>query len=43
MRHQEGTGEARKCQHQGGDPIQFEISKFDFESNLESRITSASN
>jgi hypothetical protein len=33
MRHQEGAGEARRDAHQGGDPIQFRISEFDFESN----------
>jgi hypothetical protein len=43
MRHQEGTREARRCTHQGGDPIQFEIPEFDFESNSEFRITPASN
>jgi hypothetical protein len=42
MGHQEGDGEARRCAHQGGDPIQFRILEFDFESNLESRTTSAS-
>jgi hypothetical protein len=43
MRHQEGTEEARRCAHQGGDPIQFRIPEFDFESNSESRTTSDSN
>jgi hypothetical protein len=43
MRHQEGTGEARTCTHHGGDPIQFRIPEFDFESNSEYRTTSASN
>jgi hypothetical protein len=43
MAHQEGTGEGRRCAHQGGDPIQFRISMFDFESNLGSRTTSPSN
>jgi hypothetical protein len=39
----EDAGEARKCAHQGRDPIQFGISLFDFESNSESRTTSPSN
>jgi hypothetical protein len=39
-RHQEGAGEARRGAHQGGDPIQFGISEFGFESNLESKTTS---
>jgi hypothetical protein len=43
MRHQEGVGEARRCTHRGGDPIQFRIPEFDFKSNSESRTTSASN
>jgi hypothetical protein len=43
MRHQEGTGEARRGAHQCGDPIQFRILEFDFESNSESRTTSTSN
>jgi hypothetical protein len=43
MRHQEGAGEARRGTHQGGDPIQFRIPEFDFESNSEFRTTSASN
>jgi hypothetical protein len=42
MGHQEGTGEARRCTHRGGDPIQFRISDFDFESNSESMTTSPS-
>jgi hypothetical protein len=25
MGHHEGAGEARRCRHQGGDPIQFRI------------------
>jgi hypothetical protein len=41
--HQEGAGEARRCAHQGGDPIQFRIQEFDFESNSKSKTTSASN
>jgi hypothetical protein len=41
--HQEGTREAKRCAHQGGDPIQFGISEFDFESNSESRTTAPSN
>jgi hypothetical protein len=28
MGHQEGIGQARRCAHQGGDPIQFEILEF---------------
>jgi hypothetical protein len=43
MRHQEGAGETRICAHQGGGPIQFEISEFDFESNSESITNSPSN
>jgi hypothetical protein len=43
MGHQEGTREARRCTHQGGDPIQFRNLEFDFESNSESKTTSASN
>jgi hypothetical protein len=43
MRHQEGAGEARRGVHQGGDPIQFRIPGFDFESNSEYRTTSDSN
>jgi hypothetical protein len=43
MRHQEGTGEGRRSAHQGGDPIQFGISEFDFESNSESMTTLTSN
>jgi hypothetical protein len=43
MGHQQGTGEARRCAHQGGDQIQFRIAEFDFESNSESRTTSDSN
>jgi hypothetical protein len=43
MRYQEGTGEARRCAHKGGDPFQFRIPEFDFESNSEYRTTSASN
>jgi hypothetical protein len=43
MGYQEGIGEARGCAYQGGDPIQFGILEFDFESNSESRNTSASN
>jgi hypothetical protein len=43
MRHQEGAEEARRCTHQGGDPIQFGIPEFDFESNSEYRTTLASN
>jgi hypothetical protein len=43
MGHLEGTGEARRCGHQGGDPIQFRILEFDFESNSESRTTSVLN
>jgi hypothetical protein len=34
--------EARICAHQGGNPIQFGIPKFDFESKLESRTISTS-
>jgi hypothetical protein len=36
MGHQEGSGEARRFINQGGDPIQFRILEFDFESNSES-------
>jgi hypothetical protein len=43
MGHQEGTREARRCTHQGGDPIKFRIPEFDFKFNTESRTTSASN
>jgi hypothetical protein len=43
MRHQEGAREARRRAHQGGDPIQFVIPEFDFDSNSESRTTSTSN
>jgi hypothetical protein len=43
MGHHEGAGQARRCAHQGGDPIQFRILEFDFESNLESKTTLASN
>jgi hypothetical protein len=43
MGHQEGTGEARRCANQGGDPIQFGILGFDFESNSKFRTTTASN
>jgi hypothetical protein len=32
MGHQVGTREATRCAHQGGDPIQFRIPEFDFES-----------
>jgi hypothetical protein len=32
MGYQEGIGEARRCAHQGGDPIQFGITEFDFDS-----------
>jgi hypothetical protein len=42
-RHQESAGGARRCTHQSRDPIQFKIPEFDFESNSESRTTSASN
>jgi hypothetical protein len=42
MRHQEGPGEARRGTHQCGDPIQFRIPEFDFESNSKIRTTSAS-
>jgi hypothetical protein len=38
-----GAREARRCAHQGGDPIQFRILEFDFESNSESRTTLPSN
>jgi hypothetical protein len=43
MGHQEGIREARTHTHQGGDPIQFRISGFDFGSNSEPRTTSALN
>jgi hypothetical protein len=36
MGHQEDVGEARRCTHQDGDPIQFRILEFDFMSNSES-------
>jgi hypothetical protein len=42
MGHQEDTGEARRCAHQGGDPIQFVILEFDFKSSSESMTTSPS-
>jgi hypothetical protein len=32
MRHQEGTGEAKRCAYQSADPIQFRSPEFDFES-----------
>jgi hypothetical protein len=35
--------ESRKCAQQGGDPNQFGILEFDFESNSKSRITLPSN
>jgi hypothetical protein len=41
MEHQEGAGEPRKCEQEGGEPIQFRIAEF--ESNSESRTTSYSN
>jgi hypothetical protein len=41
--HQEGAGEARRCAYQFGDPIQFGIPEFNFESNSEFRTTLASN
>jgi hypothetical protein len=37
-----GAREARRCAHQGVDPIPFGISKFDFDSNSECMTTSAS-
>jgi hypothetical protein len=43
MGHQEGAGEARRYTHKGGDPIQFGIPEYDFESNSESRTMLASN
>jgi hypothetical protein len=43
MVHQKGTGKARRCAHQGVDPIQFRILEFEFESNSESSTTSNSN
>jgi hypothetical protein len=43
MGNQEGSGEVRRCPHQGGDPIQIRIPEFDFESNSESRTMLASN
>jgi hypothetical protein len=43
MGHQEGTGEARRCANQDRDLIQFGVLEFDFDSNSESRTTSASN
>jgi hypothetical protein len=43
MGHQEGTGQARRCAHHGGDPIQLGIPEFDMEFNSESMTTSASN
>jgi hypothetical protein len=43
MVHQEGTGEAMRCAHQGGDQIQFRIPEFDIEFNSGSKTTSASN
>jgi hypothetical protein len=36
-------GEARRCTHQCGDPIQFRIPEFDFESKSVPKTTSASN
>jgi hypothetical protein len=43
MGYQKGAGEARRHANQGGDPIQFRILEFDFESNSESRINLVSN
>jgi hypothetical protein len=43
MRHQEGAREARRAAHQGGDPIQFRISEFDFETYSISKTTLTSN
>jgi hypothetical protein len=38
-----GRWRGKKMRHHGGEPIQFRITKFDFESNLECRTTSVSN
>jgi hypothetical protein len=43
MGHQEGVEDPRRHTHQGGDPIQFGILEFDFESNSEPRTISPSN
>jgi hypothetical protein len=41
MEHQEGPGEPRRHEREGGESIQFIIAEF--ESNSESRTTSYSN
>jgi hypothetical protein len=41
MEHQEGAGEPRRRAPEGGEPIQFGIAEFEF--NSESRTTSYSN
>jgi hypothetical protein len=41
--HQEGAEEPREHARQGGEPIQFRVTKSDFESNSESRTTLPSN
>jgi hypothetical protein len=41
MEHQEGDGEPRKHAREGGEPIQFRIAKFEF--NSEFRTTLYSN
>jgi hypothetical protein len=38
MEHQEGAGEPRRCEREGGEPIQFGIAEF--ESNSEFRTIS---
>jgi hypothetical protein len=41
--HQEGAGEPRKYAQQGGDPIRFGITEYDFKSNSKSRTILSSN
>jgi hypothetical protein len=41
MEHQKGTGEPMRHAREGGEPIQFEITEF--ESNSEFKTTSNSN
>jgi hypothetical protein len=41
--HQEGAEEPSEHAHKGGEPIQFGVTKSDFELNSESRTTLPSN
>jgi hypothetical protein len=41
--HEEGAEEPMEHAQQGGEPIQFEVTKSDFEFNSESRTTLPSN